>query len=100
MVRVRLEILPWFSGAFDDQGAGPVVFDQETEAGATVDNVIRKLAAEHRALADIILDAKTDQLSGCVAIVLNDRLLEALEGLDTSLKDGDTIRLFPVIAGG
>lgn len=100
MVRVRLEILPGLSDAFDGKGVGPVVFDKETEEGATVGNVIRKLAAEHQAFGDIILDAKTDKLSGYVAIVLNDRLLEALKGLDTNIKDGDIIRLFPVIAGG
>jgi len=100
MVRVRLEILPGLSDAFGGKGLGPVVFDKETEEGATVGNVIRKLAAEHQAFGDIILDTKTDKLSGYVAIVLNDRLLEALKGLDTNIKDGDIIKLFPVIAGG
>lgn len=100
MVRVRLEILPGLSDIFVDEGLGPVVFDKETEEGATVGNVIRKLADEHQAFGDIILDTKTDKLSGYVAIVLNDRLLEALKGLDTNIKDGDIIRLFPVIAGG
>ena len=100
MVRVRLEILPGLSDAFDDERLGPVVFDKETEEGATVGNVIRKLADEHQAFGDIIFDTKTDKLSGYVAIVLNDRLLEALKGLDTNIKDGDIIKLFPVIAGG
>ncbi len=100
MVRVRLEVLPGLIDACGGKGVGPIVFDKETEEGATVGDVIRKLAAEHQAFGDIILDTKTDKPSGHVAIVLNDRLLEALKGLDTNIKDGDIIRLFPVIAGG
>ena len=99
MVRVRLEILPGLSDAFDD-GLGPVAFDKETEEGATVGSVIRKLADEYQAFGDIIFDAETEKLSGYAAIVLNDRLLEALSGLDTNIKDGDIIKFFPVISGG
>ena len=100
MVRVRLEILPGLTDAFDGNGLGPIVFDKEAEEGATVGNVIRKLAAEDRAFADAILDAEADKISGYVAIALNDRLLEALKGLDTNIEDGDIIKLFPVVAGG
>ncbi len=100
MARIRLEVLLGLSDAFDGKGSGPVVFDKETEEGTTVGDVIRKLAAEHQAFGEIIFDTKTDKLSGQVAIVLNDLLLEALKGLDTNIKDGDIIRLFPVVAGG
>ena len=100
MARIRLEVLPGLSDAFGGKGLGPIVFDKEIEEGATVGDVIRKLATEHQAFGDIILDTKTDKLSGQVAIVLNDWLVEALKGLDTNIKDGDIIKLFPVIAGG
>ncbi len=100
MARIRLEVLPGLCNAFDDKEAGATVFDKEAEEGATVGDVIRELAAEHRALGDIMFDTGTDKFSGQVAIVLNDRLLEALNGLATSIKDGDIIKLFPVIAGG
>jgi len=100
MVRVRLEVLPGLIDAYGGKGVGSIVFDKETEEGATVGDVIRKLAAEHQVFGDIFLDSKTDKLSGQVVILLNDRFLEALKGLDTNIKDGDIIRLFPVIAGG
>ena len=100
MVRVRLEVLPGLSEAFGGKESGPIIFDKETGDGATVGDVIRQLAAEHQTFGDIILDTKTDKPSGHVAIVLNDRLLEVLEGLDTNVKDGDIIKLLPVIAGG
>ena len=100
MVRVRLEVLPGLIDAFGGKGLCPMVFDKETEEGTTVGDVIRKLAAEHQAFSEIIFDTKSDKLSSQVAIVLNDRLLEALKGLDTNIKDGDIIRLLPVVAGG
>ncbi len=100
MARIRLEVLLGLSDAFGGKGSDPVIFDKETEEGTTVGDVIRKLAAEHQAFSEIIFDTKSDKLSGQVAIVLNDRLLEALKGLDTNIKDGDIIRLFPVVAGG
>jgi len=100
MARIRLEVLLGLSEAFGGKELGPIIFDKETEEGTTVGDVIRKLAAEHQAFSKIIFDTKSDKLSSQVAIVLNDRLLEALNGLDTNIKDGDIIRLFPVVAGG
>lgn len=100
MGKIRLEVLPGLSDAFGDKGSGYIVFNKETEEGTTVGDVISKLADEHQAFGDIIFDAKTGKPSGDVTIVLNDRLLESLKGLDTNVKDGDTIKLFPVIAGG
>ena len=100
MVRIRLEVLAGLSDAFGGKGSGHIIFDRETEEGSTIGDVIRKLAAEHQAFGDIIFDTKTDKLSGYVTIVLNNRFLEALKGLDTNIKDGDIIKLFPVIAGG
>ncbi len=100
MFRIRLEILVGFSDALGGKGSDPIVFDKETEEGTTVGDVIRKLAAEHQAFDEAVFDTKTDKLSGQVAVVLNDRLLEALNGLDTNIKDGDIIKLLPVIAGG
>ncbi len=100
MGRIRLEVLLGLSDAFDSKGSGPIVFDRETEEGTTVGDIIRRLAAEHQAFSEIIFDTKTDKISGQVAIVLNDQLLEALKGLDTNIKDGDIIKLLPVISGG
>ena len=63
-------------------------------------DIIRKLAVEHQTFGATVFDTKTQKMSGYVAIVLNDRLVESLNGLGTFVKDGDVIKLFPVIAGG
>lgn len=100
MGRIRLEILPWVSDVFGGQGSGRLVLEENIKEGATIGDLVRKLASEHQAFSDVIFDTKTDKLSGCVMIVLNDQSVEALKSLDTHIKDGDIIRLLPVIAGG
>ena len=100
MGRIRLEILPWVSDVFGGQGAGQLVLEETIEEGTTIGGLLRKLASEHQTFGDIIFDTETDKLSGDVMIVLNDRVVEALKGMDTSIEDGDIIKLLPVIAGG
>lgn len=100
MSRVRLEILPGISDAFGDCGSGRLLLEENIEEGATMGDLMRKLASEYQAFGDIIFDRKTDKLSGYVAIALNDRFVEVLERLDTKIRDGDIIKLFAVIAGG
>ncbi len=100
MGRIRLEISSWISDAFGDQSSEQLVLEENIEEDITIGDLIRKLASKHRAFSDIIFDTKTDKLSGYVAIVLNDRIVVGLEGLSTNIKDGDIIKLLPVIAGG
>ncbi len=100
MSRVSLEILPWISDTFSSRKSGHLVLEEHIEEGATIGNLMRKLAEEHQAFGDIVFDIRTDKLSGHVLITLNDRFVEMIAGLDTKIQDGDTIRLFPIIAGG
>ena len=100
MSRIKLEVLPWVSDALDSHGAGHLVLEETIEEGATIGGLLRKLAAEHQTFGDTIFDTNTDKLSGDVMVVLNDRVVEALSGLDTTIADGDIIKLLPVIAGG
>ena len=97
---IRLEVLPGLSEVFDAKEAGVIVLEEKVERGATVRDVIKKLAMEQHAFGDIVFDAENQKVNGHIVMVLNDRLLESLNGLDTIVEDGDVIRLFPVIAGG
>ncbi len=100
MGRVSLEILPWISDTFGGRKSGHLVLEEQIEEDATIGNLMRKLAEEHQAFGDTVFDTRTDTLSGHVVITLNDRFVETIAGLDTKIQDGDTIRLFPIIAGG
>jgi molybdopterin converting factor small subunit len=100
MVSVRLEVLRGLSECVVGKEVDSVFFNKEIEEGSTVGDVIRKLATEHQAFGDIIFDTQTNQLRGGVSVVLNDLLLGGLNDLDTKIKDGDFIRLFPLVMGG
>ena len=100
MGRVSLEILPWISDTINGRKSEHLVLEEHIEEGATIGNLMRKLAEEHQAFGDVMFDTGTDKLNGYVMIVLNDRIVETIAGLDTKIQDGDTIRLFPLIAGG
>ncbi|MFC2020480.1 MoaD/ThiS family protein [Chloroflexota bacterium] len=100
MGRIRLEIQPWVSDTLDNQALGNLILEETIEEGATIGDLIRKLGSDNQAFSDVMFDTETDKLSGQVMIVLNDRIVEALKGLETSIKDGDIIKLLPVIAGG
>ncbi|MDP6126759.1 MAG: MoaD/ThiS family protein [Dehalococcoidales bacterium] len=100
MARVRLEILPWISDILDNRSAGQVVLEEAVDEGATVGDLVRRLGRENQAFGDVMFDTETDRLSGYVMIVLNEQIVEAFDGLETGVKDGDVIKLLPVIAGG
>ena len=99
-ITIGVKILPGLSEFFDVKEAKSIVLEEKIEEGATVGDIIRKLATKYQTFGTAIFDAKTQKMSGYVTIVLNDRLIESLNGLDTFVKDGDVIKLFPVIAGG
>jgi molybdopterin synthase sulfur carrier subunit len=50
---------------------------------------------------DLIYDSRTKRVRGDIRILLNGRHIGHLpKGLDTELKEGDEVALFPPIAGG
>ncbi len=100
MVSVRLEVLPGLTESLGGKGTESVFYDREIEEGSTVADVIRKIAAEHHAFHEIILDTKTNQIGGGLSVVLNGMLLGAPKDLDTQIKEGDLIRIFALVAGG
>jgi len=51
--------------------------------------------------ADLIYDSRTKTVRGDIRILLNGRHIVHLpKGLDTELKEGDEVALFPPVAGG
>jgi len=49
---------------------------------------------------DALIDPKSGNIRKGFSILVNGREIEFLEGLRTKLKDGDTVALFPPVAGG
>jgi MoaD family protein len=68
-------------------------------AGANVGEVLRTLTAEHPQTAEQLFGAD-GELNRYVNVYLNDEDVRVLDGLDTAVKDGDSVVILPAMAGG
>jgi len=72
----------------------------EVEApGTDVGEVLRALTAEHPATGEQLFGEDGD-LNRYVNVYLNDEDVRVLSGLDTAVRDGDTVVILPAMAGG
>ena len=67
--------------------------------GRTVQECLTELATRYPGLGPHLFSAD-GRLSLPWMVYLNDRLLTSTSALSHSVKDGDTVGLFPVVAGG
>lgn len=67
--------------------------------GSTVGDVIKSLDTSHPGFADRLLDEEGN-LRKFVNIFVADDDVRFLDGLDTSVPDGETIAIIPAVAGG
>ena len=74
--------------------------EEEIEDGTTIGDLFRKLSSKYPAFSKAVFDSETNEFGGNVSVALNKRLLSLLKALDTNIGDGDSIMLFPTIAGG
>ncbi len=68
-------------------------------AGGSVGEVLRALTAEHPATAEQLFGPE-GELNRYVNVYLNDEDVRVLDGLETGVKDGDTVIIMPAMAGG
>jgi sulfur-carrier protein len=67
-------------------------------AGATLDELLNNLDSAHGGLRDRLVDG--EKLRRFVNVYLNDEDVRFLGGLETPVKDGDTVTVLPAVAGG
>jgi sulfur-carrier protein len=67
--------------------------------GGTVGDVLRSLAATHPATESQIF-SEEGSLNRYVNVYLNDEDVRVLDGLETPVKDSDTLVILPAMAGG
>jgi MoaD family protein len=66
--------------------------------GSTVRDALNDLDAKYPGFKDRLLDAKG--VKRFMNVYLGDEDIRFLDGLDTPLKDGDSLTIVPAIAGG
>jgi sulfur-carrier protein len=67
-------------------------------AGSTLDELLDNLDAAHGGLRERLVDG--EKLRRFVNVYLNDEDVRFLGGLETPVKDGDTVTVLPAVAGG
>jgi sulfur-carrier protein len=67
-------------------------------SGGTLDQLITDLEKRHGGLRDRLVDG--NGLRRFVNVYLNDEDVRFLSGLETPVKDGDTVTVLPAVAGG
>ncbi|MCW2891507.1 MAG: sulfur-carrier protein [Trebonia sp.] len=67
-------------------------------SGATLDELLNNLDAAHGGIRERLVDG--EKLRRFVNVYLNDEDVRFLGGLETPVKDGDTVTVLPAVAGG
>ena len=71
----------------------------EVREGGTVLDVLVRLAGDHAALGKWILDEEGN-LQKAINVLVNGRSISFLDGLDTTIQEGDEVAVFPAVGGG
>ncbi len=98
-MRIKVEILPWLSDMLRPGTVGSLRFEHQM-AGATVGDLLEDLAEADPAFGRLIYDRKARELRYPARAIVNERLLEFMEGLDTLLAEGDTVSFMAAYTGG
>lgn len=100
MSKVRVEVVPWLPSVFGVKQSGRLILEEEVRDGGTVRALVKGLGEKYPEFGKLAFNPETQELTGHVNVVVNDRLLELLDGIDTVVKEGDTVILIPAYAGG
>lgn len=81
------------------EAVGQKTLDHEFEDGATVGEILLALESKYDGLEGQLLDDQGD-LQPNLNILKNGREVLHMQGTETTMEDGDTLSIFPPVAGG
>lgn len=80
------------------EAVGSKTVERQFADGSTVAEVLSTLEADYDGLAGALLD--DGDLKPHINVLLNGREVLHLDGIETTLSEGDTLSVFPPVAGG
>ncbi|NIC00432.1 ubiquitin-like small modifier protein 1 [Halobacterium sp. R2-5] len=80
------------------QAVGTKVVEREYDDGTTVGDVLRELEAEYDGLDGQLVE--NGGLRPHINVLKSGREVLHLDGMETELADGDSLSIFPPVAGG
>lgn len=81
------------------EAVGQKTLDHEFDDGSTVGEVLLTLESEYDGLEGQLLDDQ-GELQPNLNILKNGREVLHMKGTETPMEDGDTLSIFPPVAGG
>ena len=91
-----MTVLVRLPGPLDSVTGGKRIVEAE---GATVSEVLHRLSEAYPGLRERVV-ADNGEIHRFVNVYLNDEDIRFIDGLETSVKDGDTLAILPAVAGG
>ncbi len=100
MGKVQLKIPPSLVSTINKQVVDWVILEPEIAEGATIGDLLAKMASGHVEFRQAIFDPGARRVSDEILVVLNDSLVPSPEAAEARLNDGDSVILLPVYSGG
>lgn len=103
MPKVKIELYPPLTALLkskEQRKGGVLTLYPEIGERDTLGDVVRRLVAAEKKLGKYLFDEKSGRFTDQVSIVLNGRFSDLIEGLNSVLKDGDSIILLQAWSGG
>lgn len=100
MKKVQVEIIPWLTRAFGAEKGGHLLLEEHLEDGAKFKDLLSQLIARYPSFGEIVLDPTSQRLQEHVTVIVNDRFLQLVGGLEAKLGEGDEVVFLPAFAGG
>ncbi|MDP3880459.1 MAG: MoaD/ThiS family protein [Dehalococcoidales bacterium] len=101
MAKVKLEVLLALAETLGMPETSEEKIGESGDGATPVRDMLVRLATRYPRFSQTVFDADTRRMTGRVAVFFNGRPLELTDdGLQTGLKDGDTLTFVPLIEGG
>lgn len=97
---VRLEIVPWLTQAFGDQGRSRLVLEEEVDGRVRLGDYLASLAPAYPGIGAAILDLDAGRLFEHVSVVHNGTILGSHDALEATIEAGDSLVFLPAFSGG
>ena len=99
-MKITVEIMSWLKDDFDHKGSERLILEETASQGMTVMGLLRAMAEKYPRFGKKAFGNTEQALFDYCIVILNGTFLSAPAELDTTLKEGDTVKFSPAFYGG